>query len=87
MYISICMTDKNKQNEKDEITKQLTIVKENIAPELERLFEEYEIDYKAAVIFLAGCVRGIIKQIDNKQFNEVLIRFMFDAVNDKDKKE
>lgn len=87
MYISICMTDKNKQNEKDEITKQLSIIKENIAPELERLFEEYEIDYKAAVIFLAGCVRGIIKQIDNKQFNEVLIRFMFDAVNDKDKKE
>lgn len=87
MYISICMTDKNKQNEKDEIAKQLTIIKENIAPELERLFEEYEIDYKAAVIFLAGCVRGIIKQIDNKQFNEVLIRFMFDAVNDKDKKE
>lgn len=81
------MTDKNKQNEKDEITKQLSIIKENIAPELERLFEEYEIDYKAAVIFLAGCVRGIIKQIDNKQFNEVLIRFMFDAVNDKDKKE
>lgn len=87
MYISICMTNKNKQNEKSEITKQLSIIKENIAPELERLFEEYEIDYKAAVIFLAGCVRGIIKQIDNKQFNEVLIRFMFDAVNDKDKKE
>lgn len=87
MYISICMTDKNKQNEKSEITKQLSIIKENIAPELERLFEEYEIDYKAAVIFLAGCVRGIIKQIDNKQFNEVLIRFMFDAVNDKNKKE
>lgn len=87
MYISICMTDKNKQNEKSEITKQLSIIKENIAPELERLFEEYEIDYKAAVIFLAGCVRGIIKQIDNKQFNEVLIRFMFDAVNDRDKKE
>lgn len=87
MYISICMTDKNKQNEKDEITKQLTLIKENIAPELEKLFEEYEIDYKAAVIFLAGCVRGIIKQIDNKQFNEVLIRFMFDAVNEKDKKE
>lgn len=87
MYISICMTDKNKQNEKSEITKQLSIIKENIAPELERLFEEYEIDYKAAVIFLAGCVRGIIKQIDNKQFNEVLIRFMFDAVNNKDKKE
>ncbi len=87
MYISIYMTDKNKQNEKDEITKQLTLIKENIAPELEKLFEEYEIDYKAAVIFLAGCVRGIIKQIDNKQFNEVLIRFMFDAVNEKDKKE
>lgn len=87
MYISICMTDKNKQNEKDEITKQLTLIRENIAPELEKLFEEYEIDYKAAVIFLAGCVRGIIKQIDNKQFNEVLIRFMFDAVNEKDKKE
>ena len=87
MYISIYMTDKNNQNEKDEITKQLTLIKENIAPELEKLFEEYEIDYKAAVIFLAGCVRGIIKQIDNKQFNEVLIRFMFDAVNEKDKKE
>lgn len=87
MYISICMTDKNKQNEKDEITKQLTLIRENIAPELEKLFEEYEIDYKAAVIFLAGCVRGIIRQIDNKQFNEVLIRFMFDAVNEKDKKE
>ena len=87
MYISICMTDKNKQNEKDEIAKQLTLIKENIAPELEKLFEEYEIDYKAAVIFLAGCVRGIIKQIDSKQFNEVLIRFMFDAVNEKDKKE
>lgn len=87
MYISIYMTDKNKQNEKDEIAKQLTLIKENIAPELEKLFEEYEIDYKAAVIFLAGCVRGIIKQIDNKQFNEVLIRFMFDAVNEKDKKE
>ena len=87
MYISIYMTDKNKQNEKDEITKQLTLIRENIAPELEKLFEEYEIDYKAAVIFLAGCVRGIIRQIDNKQFNEVLIRFMFDAVNEKDKKE
>ena len=87
MYISIYMTDKNNQNEKDEITKQLTLIRENIAPELEKLFEEYEIDYKAAVIFLAGCVRGIIRQIDNKQFNEVLIRFMFDAVNEKDKKE
>lgn len=86
MYISIYMTDKNNQNEKDEITKQLTLIRENIAPELEKLFEEYEIDYKAAVIFLAGCVRGIIRQIDNKQFNEVLIRFMFDAVNEKDKK-
>lgn len=87
MYISIYMTDKNNQNEKDEITKQLTLIRENIAPELEKLFEEYEIDYKAAVIFLAGCIRGIIRQIDNKQFNEVLIRFMFDAVNEKDKKE
>lgn len=83
MYISICMTDKNKKTEKDEIHRQLTVIKENIAPELEEAFEKYEIDYKAAVIFLAGCVRGIIQQIDSKQFNEVLMRFMFDGIKDK----
>lgn len=57
----------------DEIAKNLTDIKKNLAPELEKLLNGYEA--KTVVIFLTAIVKSTLKDIDEEDFTELIFKY------------
>lgn len=69
------MTDELEMN-MDKLASDMKEVKARLAPILEKELDG--IDLKSSTIFFASLVKEILKEIDNENFKELILRYMFD---------
>lgn len=69
------MTDELEMN-MDKLASDMKEVKARLAPILEKELDG--IDLKSSTIFFASLVKEILKEIDDENFKELILRYMFD---------
>lgn len=69
------MTDELEMN-MDKLASDMKEVRARLAPILEKELDG--IDLKSSTIFFASLVKEILKEIDDENFKELILRYMFD---------
>lgn len=69
------MTDFNNNEGMSKIKKDMEILNKEVAPFLEKKFNDFNVDYKSSVIFFISVSGLLLEEIDNDNFSKLMLQY------------
>lgn len=62
----------------EEFLKEMKIIQKEISPFVEQKLKENSISFISALFYFSGVVKQLLNEDDDKQFKEMILRYMLD---------
>lgn len=62
----------------EEFLKEMKIIQKEISPFVEQKLEENSISFISTLFYFSGVVKQLLNEDDDKQFKEMILRYMLD---------